>query len=286
VEAETLMMQVRFAYSESTLMRRARASSIRACIHHSGFSRLSTIDVVSLEALGKLHPQLARQIHPMPDPVFHSGALPADQARRKLGIPLEGKYIATTGSLDARKGVDRLIQAFNGAQLSPDWRLLIAGKAQPDIKDALQRDLAPLVEKGRAVWINRFLSDDEITAMFSAMNILCTPYIGHLGSSGIVIHAAHVGVPVLATDYGWCGDMIPRLGIGWVCDTANDKTFIAALEHAASQPAPLPRTPILTRFLEYTSLDNFVAAWTSRIRERLSLPPVRVLDWKWVIHGD
>ena len=79
--------------------------------------------------------------------------------------------------------------------------------------------------------------------------------------------------------------MIPRLGIGWTCNTADDAAFAGALEEHMSACQDLVRTPLLDRWLKYMTPKNFTATWTRRIRQRLGLTPTSVLDWEWVIKG-
>jgi glycosyltransferase involved in cell wall biosynthesis len=222
----------------------------------------------------------------MPDPLDDFSAPDKTNARKQLGIPQEGKYIGTAGIIDQRKGVDRLIRAFSCARLPEDHRLLIAGAVQPECRETIASAITPLVNAGRAVWIDRYLEIQEIAKVTSALDLMCTPYVHHIGPSAILARSAYIGRPTLATNFGWCGAIIPRFGLGWTCNTADTDAFTRAITEHLPKAQDLVRTPLLDRWFAFLSPQNFAACWTQRIRERMDLPPGRTISWDWVQHGD
>ena len=58
------------------------------------------------------------------------------EARRVLGIPVDGRYVATVGGMDLRKGIDLLAGGiYAGTAERADDRLLLVGKMSQPMRD-------------------------------------------------------------------------------------------------------------------------------------------------------
>jgi len=64
--------------------------------------------------------------------------------------------------------------------------------------------------------LNRYIADDEVPRLFSAADVLVTPYRSAT-QSGVIPIAYHFDLPVLATDVGGLKESIERAGAGLVC---------------------------------------------------------------------
>ncbi|GJQ29027.1 MAG: hypothetical protein HBSAPP03_09110 [Phycisphaerae bacterium] len=287
VEVEGLMMRGLFAYQEGGGLRAAlRTKAWLALTAAAPFSTIHHMDPIVVRAMRRRAPGLARRVRLIPDPVEPFDAPTRLEARRRLGIPEDGRYIGCVGFQDRRKGIDRLIRAFLDASLGTNDRLLLAGKQEPQIRDMLAGEAAGAVAAGRIISLARYISDEELCLGVSAMDVVCTPYppdAGHSGSSSIVIHAAGQARPSLGSDCGWVGDTIRRFGLGWVTDVMNPGVFASAVRTAMDQAGAFRLTEGGRRFVEFHRPDNFGACFAKRLRERLNLPPVQGLrEWSWV----
>ncbi len=287
VEIEGLMMRGLFAYDAApSLKARLRARAWLALTAAAPFTIVHHMDPIVYRAIRSRAPSLASRVRLMPDPVEPFTPPTKAEARRRLGLPENGRYVGCVGFQDRRKGIDRLIRAFLDARLSATDRLLLAGKQEQAIKDILAAEGTQAVSEGRIISLARYISDEELCLGVSALDVVCTPYppdAGHSGSSSIVIHAAGQDRPSLGSDCGWVGDTIRRFGLGWVCDVMSPQTFAAAVRSSLESAGDFRLPEAGRRFVEFHRPDNFTACFTKRLRERLNLPPVQGLrDWDWV----
>ena len=64
----------------------------------------------------------------IPEPVEPLPQLDRREARRVLGVPTDGRYLAFMGGVDPRKGVELFVSAFARAKLADHDRLLFVGR--------------------------------------------------------------------------------------------------------------------------------------------------------------
>ncbi len=234
--------------------------------------------------------RLAGSSRTLPDPVQHQPLAPRAESRQKLRIPSDGRYLGVLGQLRHNKGVAPLLRVFRDCQgsLAPDDRLLLAGRCEPSIRTLVRDRYADLVASGRVVLLDRMLSPDEFAAAFSASDVVSALYSGHPYSSSVVTRAAAAGRPVVCADYGWCGDVVRRFGLGEACPAVGTEPIDCAQQLAGCVQRAFDRsmrrhpTEGAERFVRYNSAENFVAHWTARLRERIGLPAGPVLRWSQV----
>lgn len=149
-------------------------------------------DILSLQPEARLHV--------MPHPLYdHFGsAMPADEARRKVGLPADARVLLFFGLIRSYKGLDLLIESLR--YLDPRHHLVIAGEPYGDLSGyQRQIDASPL--KDNIHLHARFIADAEVPAFFGAADAVVLPYRSAT-QSGITAMAFHFGVPVVATDVG------------------------------------------------------------------------------------
>lgn len=224
----------------------------------------------------------------MPDPVDTLDSTERAAARAQLGIPLDGRYVGTTGVIDHRKGVPFLLDAFRRAlpQLQADDRLLLAGAHSAEVVSLLEGEYRPLCEQGRIVTIRRHLTAAEWPLALAALDLVCALYPSHPFSASIVIQATAVERPVLGANYGWMGHTIRQFGLGDTCDVnvaeSRATALVAALQKAAGYRLP----PAAREFVRFHSPANFIAHWTARLRQRLGAPQsAHLLAWDEVLRA-
>lgn len=288
VEVETLLFRGRVGYPSAGLRNRLIDWATLRATQLTPWDRIFFGDAVRYQAVvGRSGRSVAARMRLTPDPVEEVPDMGRAEARRVLGLPSDGRYVACMGRIDTRKGCDLLVKAFAAADLRPDDRLLLLGKVDPPVADVLRSPgVSGLIDSGRIVVHDDYVSDEQMLAGFSAADVVCTPYPRHLASASIVIRAAAARRPVLGSDTGWMGDTVPRFGLGWTCDVEDVPTFARAMREAVNQSEGFSFGESSKRFVAFHSVRNFAACWTERVRERLGLPSEEGrLTWEWVLAG-
>ncbi len=148
----------------------------------------------------------------MPDFWRPMNLVARDESRTAMQVPDGAMALLFFGVSHRRKGLDLAVAAM---ERCADERafLLLAGRQDHD--PALASRIGRLVEDGRAVVHDRFLSEDEMSMAFSASDRVLLPYRSHYGSSNILSTAASVLRPVIASDFHLIGKRVieHRLGV-------------------------------------------------------------------------
>lgn len=176
---------------------------------HDGFVALSQAVADDIRAL---KPNTRVQV--LPHPLYdHFGErMDKTAAAAQLGLDPARKTILFFGLIRDYKGLDLLIDAF--AQLDEGHQLVIAGEAYADFgKYQLLIDAHPL--RHRIHVFQRFISDAEVPAFFSAADALVLPYRSAT-QSGVTAIAFHFGVPVIATDVGGLAEIVTHERTGLI----------------------------------------------------------------------
>jgi glycosyltransferase involved in cell wall biosynthesis len=287
LELEGLMMRGSFAYKRPTLREVVRARAWLTLTAAAPFQLIHHMDPIVIRAVEDRAPDLWRRMRLVPDPVERYEPPSTGEARRRLGLREDGRYIGCVGSIDRRKGIDRLIRAFLAARLDRGDRLLLTGRQEPAIRQVLIQEASDAIRQGRIVTLDRYITDEEFRLSIAAMDVVCTPYPpdgGHSGSSSIAIHAAGQQRPLLGTSFGWIGDTIQRFELGRAADVMDVLAFARGVSASLDASNEYRITEAGRRFVEFHRPENFVACVTRRLRERLSQPADAGLrTWDWVL---
>ncbi|MBS1841126.1 MAG: glycosyltransferase family 4 protein [Acidobacteria bacterium] len=132
------------------------------------------------------------------------------QARQKLGINREEKVILFFGNIAPYKGLEFLLQAFQGLVAKENgFRLIIAGRPK-DCEaywTSLYSSIQEEIRKGVIVLKLEYIPDEETEVYFKASDVLVLPYT-HIYQSGVLFLGHSFGLPVLASDVGSLKDDI------------------------------------------------------------------------------
>ena len=134
-------------------------------------------------------------------------------ALEQLELDSSKKTLLFFGLIRDYKGLDLLIDAVS--LLDESYQLIIAGESYGDFgkyRQAIESSPARL----RIKVLNRYIADDEVPRLFSAADLLVTPYRSAT-QSGVIPIAYHFDLPVLVTDVGGLKESIERAGTGLVC---------------------------------------------------------------------
>jgi len=283
IEAEGLLMRGGFAYPQTGWSGKIRSQASLALIGLSPWTWVHHLDPIPFEAIQRRGGRLAKGSKLMPEPVEPIQIMDHRTARQKLGIPQDGRYIGCSGALTQRKGIHLLVRAFANAKLGPNARLLLIGRIGSDVTQLVGDELDRGVQQGRIVLLNRYVSNEELDAGMSAMDVVCTPYIRHIGSSGIVVRAVAARRPVLSSDFGWGNMVTRRYGLGWTCNVMDKAGFSQTIQDSLDQAPQFQLSDAAIRFSQFHTSENYVAAWTARLRQRLGLAPAeQQRTWQWV----
>jgi hypothetical protein len=286
VFAEGLMMRGGFAYPQPSQRSKlaANISWMAAC--RAPWTVMHILDPIVYDQLQKNGGAAAKRFKLMPDPVEVSESTDRAAARTRLGIPIDGEIIGCVGIIDERKGMNLLIDAFAAANFGPNVRLLLAGKHSIPIQKSLSGPYASLVQQGRIISINKTLETPSMLDALVAMDLVAALYPRHIGSASIAIRAAAARRPVLANDFGWLGNIIPRFNLGWTCDAANPIVLKQALVTSLDKSKDFSQSEVARRFVMFHSIENYRAHWTAEIRRHLAMPQSPDLRrWEWVLEG-
>ena len=109
---------------------------------------------------------------------------------------VDGDYILFVGTILPYKGVKYIVEAMNEIKKThKNIKLVVAGKGTPDF------DIHPYVKNGQVIFINRFITNEELSSLIYHSKFVCCPY-KDATQSGVVMSAFALYKPVLATKVG------------------------------------------------------------------------------------
>jgi glycosyltransferase involved in cell wall biosynthesis len=169
------------------------------------------------------------------------------------GVSLGTGYILFVGTLEPRKNVGGLLQAY--AQLVRKWpdapRLVLAGRAvalsEPYLETLTKEPLA-----SKAVHLG-YVADSEREALYKGASVLVLPSFNE-GFGLPVLEAMTVGVPVIAANRGALPEVLGDAGM--LIDPEDPDSLTAALERMLTDTALARR--LAARGLRRTRLFDWV----------------------------
>ena len=275
--AEGLLMRGRFAYPPDGPLDRLKGRAWLAATAASPFDVMHHLDPLPHAEIARRGGRLASRSRVIPEPVEPLDDPGRAEARRRLGLPEGGRWVGCVGRLDRRKGIDLLLAAFAEAdragRVGPDDRMLLMGRADPEVAALLAGPHRRLVEAGRVVVVDRYVSEAELEWGVCALDVVATFYPRHVGSSGVVVRAAAAGRATLGSDYGWIGYAVGRFGLGRTCRPGDAPAAAAALGDLLDASADFALPDAGRRFVGFHTAANYRAHWTADLRGSLGLPP-------------
>lgn len=165
---------------QAFLPRTCRIASAVVCVSHA--------TLVGLQAATGTDPHLCEVI----------GEGPQLLAAAQDGSSSDGRYVLYVGSLDPRKNVDTLVDAFSLAAEAPAGKLLIVGPTEARASAALRRRVARLGLESSVEHLG-FVSPDRLTSLYRGASALVLPSL-YEGFGLPVLEAMIAGTPVVASD--------------------------------------------------------------------------------------
>lgn len=139
--------------------------------------------------------------HPLYDGFPGEPALTRQDARKRLGLPIEGPVLLFFGLIRPYKGLDVLLSALSDLEMRVgSFTCVVAGEFYGD----RSRYEAPLREweaKGRLKLFDSFIPNEDVQLFFTAADAVVLPY-RHATQSGVVPLALQWGRAVVSTEVG------------------------------------------------------------------------------------
>lgn len=136
-------------------------------------------------------------------------------ARNKLGIPLDRRMLMLFGVASPAKGADLLLQALE--TVPPSFDLYIVGKTGDQYLKTWGNTerLNTLGWQGRLHIVSRFVTDEERDAYFAACDAVVMPYrYGFPCISGVLTQAIEHGKAALVSDQFEIGRVVRTYNLG------------------------------------------------------------------------
>lgn len=161
-----------------------------------------------------------------PHPMYESfgESIEKHNAREKLGLNKDDKYLLFFGFIRKYKGLDVLLEAFSDARIQEKGiKLIIAGEYY-DSPELYESIIEKHGMKDAIVQVSDFIPDSEVSSYFCASDLVVQTY-KTATQSGVTQIAYYYHKPMLVTDVGGLSELVPDQKVGYV--TAIDTKQIA-----------------------------------------------------------
>jgi len=208
--------------------------------------------------------ETASRIVPIPDPMELVDPIPQSVAREELSLPQGIPIFAFLGNLSIVKGADTFLEAL---PLVPgNWIAIMAGLPIDLSQARVEACRKSLRGKGQLVTRLGYLPEPDFLRYLAAADVVVLPYKRSFkGTSGILLGAAAMGRPILASNVHRVGQIVQEGGLGMVCPSESPEALARALEEVIKRRAELAEE-VEPRALKYAQAhDSRIMA--QRIRE-------------------
>jgi glycosyltransferase involved in cell wall biosynthesis len=137
-----------------------------------------------------------------------------DEALKDLNLDPNFRYFLFFGFIREYKGLDWLLSAFAKRELR-DYpvKLLVAGEYYTSSEKYEQIIRDNHLEE-QVILHTHFISDNQVPSYFGAADLVVQPYKSAT-QSGVTQIAYHFGKPILVTDVGGLGEIVPNGKVGY-----------------------------------------------------------------------
>jgi glycosyltransferase involved in cell wall biosynthesis len=180
-----------------------------------GFVALSKSVLEDVKSLDKQDKPKVFVPHPLYD---HFGEIISrDEAIKHLNLDPKYRYLLFFGLVRAYKGLDLLIDAFADQRLRKyPVKLIVAGEFYDDPKPYLKQ-VEKLNLQDFVIIENQYINDVDVKYYFNSAEMVVQPYKSAT-QSGVTQIAYHFEKPMLVTNVGGLGEMIPNGKVGYVVE--------------------------------------------------------------------
>jgi len=249
----------------------------------SRWRRIHYINVLDYERVRRV-PLLRHRVGLMAVPTKQDGWPKQEEARSALGLPMTGHLLTVAGIIDHRKALEPLLA---GVRDTTDKKvcLLLAGRISRSHRNTIRREYQSLLDEGRLILLNRFLSDKEYRNSISASDWVVVLQPDQKNISCALLDAVAAHRRVIASEGHWIGRMVLQFGLGLTCDARDPAAVHEGIERAFKMgngvvdewPEPA------RRLMKFHSVENYSELLTAGIRKASGqLKKNACVDWDWV----
>lgn len=186
------------------------------------------------DRLVRMSPPAAAKTAVIPHGEFGFAALqtgPAEETRRRLGVPEDRPLLLCFGRLLPYKGIDDLLDALVLLRdRAPLPYTVIAGESPgPDTEPALRARIRDLSLTDDVLLQVGYVSPQETADLFAACDAVVLPY-REATQSGVVMLAYSYGRPVVVTDVGGLPEYVDEGETGEIAPANDPAGFADAVE--------------------------------------------------------
>lgn len=227
------------------------------------------------------YPSLSRKFRLVPNPVPMADLLGREDARRALGVPVQGR-LAAVASPEPLQEMRPLLELYTNQQLPDDWRLLVVGPMHPGVSEFIDTELRHQRRNGRVILLENTIDDLAVSRALSAADLVVGRLTPAPGVSVTCLRAVVAGRRFLSASTPWI-DMMASLGLGdSLTDTSRD-AFREEFRRALEQSRTAIDSELVRRIRRFHSAEHFMEAISDRLRARLGLRGGAAgLTWDWV----
>lgn len=156
-----------------------------------------------------------------PHPVYDNYGERMDKmdARQKINLSSQGKFLLFFGYIRKYKGLDILLEAMADARIAAmEIKLIIAGEYYGD-REYYESLIDKLNIRDRLCLFTDFIPNNEVAYYFSAADCVVQPY-RTATQSGISQIAYHFEKPMIVTNVGGLPEIVPDGKVGFVTEVS------------------------------------------------------------------
>ncbi|MCE3226219.1 MAG: glycosyl transferase family 1 [Bacteroidetes bacterium] len=159
-----------------------------------------------------------------PHPMYetYGPAVSMKEARDKLGLNHEDKFVLFFGLIRHYKGLDILLEAMKHPSLEKqNIKLLIAGEFYEDKQPYLDI-IASKELKDRVILRDNFIPKEDVRFYFCSSNLVAQTY-RNATNSGVTMVGYFYDKPMLVTNVGGLAEIVPDGKCGYLVENSIDK---------------------------------------------------------------
>ena len=250
----------------SRIVERVATLSARAAVARSRQFCALTDDYAAASRVVGRYADRAIEVRP-PIDVAAFAKVDRAAARARLGISPPAHVVGFVGRLVAEKGIPVLADAMRRVRDAvPGAELVVAGEGDAVAGGGLGAELRASLADAPWIRFTGHLDDGDLTAFYSAIDVLALPSIDPLEAYGMVqVEAMLCGTPVVASDMPGVRVPIARTGMGRLAQPGDARGLAEALVTVLLRPAPHVRTR--EQVLDALPPDQPVDALLAAIRD-------------------
>ncbi|MEM0964448.1 MAG: glycosyltransferase [Bacteroidota bacterium] len=257
----------RSPYREADPMGSALRLALRRRLLQRAGRQMDTVFSLDPEAPALLQGLGLQSVY-APDPVEPSTPCQSEaEVRAAYGVEPGRRLAVLFGSLEERKGLFALADALCEMDVGSRLAVVVAGRTYPEVRPRLVKALARVEDESdvQVIFREGFLSESDLVNLTAAADVVLAPYLGHVGSSGVVLRSAAAGTPLIAQSTGQIGREVRQNKLGWTLDPADTSAFARTLGTAVAEPTATFDPADARRYVEGHQVDRFTSAILDRL---------------------